>query len=132
VDCRNGWQDGNGFAVVLKMKEQKAQIIQDICSALLSGDNEKAKEIACRDYPFVIPPSSKRQMTDTERTRIFIRDGFLDRYTGRQLVYPGTIILLSVLLSEELLRANGEWHKGVTASRLASRERQSPASDHCF
>ena len=81
--------------------KQKAQIIQDICSALLSDDKEKAKEMARREYPFIITPSSKRQMTDIQRTKIFIRDGFLDRYTGEQLVYPGAIVLLSILLPEE-------------------------------
>jgi 5-methylcytosine-specific restriction endonuclease McrA len=82
------------------MKE-KAQIIKSICSALLAGDKQKAREIAQQDYPFIVPPSSKSALTDIKRTKIFIRDGFIDRYSGEQLVYPGAIILLSALLPEE-------------------------------
>lgn len=82
--------------------KQKAQIIKDICAALLADDKQQAKAIARRDYPCTISPAAKRRITDIQRTQIFMRDGFIDRYTGEQLVYPGAIILLSVLLPEEL------------------------------
>ncbi len=81
--------------------KQKAQIINQIGAALLDGNREKAKEIACRDYPFVIPSAVKSKITDAQRTKIFIRDGFIDRYSGEQLLYPGAIVLLSVLLPDE-------------------------------
>ena len=81
--------------------KQKAQVLEQISSALLAGDREKAVEIARRDYPFDGSTAVKRKITDAQRTQIFIRDGFIDRYSGQQLVYPGAIILLSVLLPEE-------------------------------
>jgi len=34
--------------------------------------------------------------------RVFLRDGFVDRYSGTRLVFPGTLRLLSQLLPEEL------------------------------
>jgi hypothetical protein len=34
-------------------------------------------------------------------TRIFKRDGFLDRYTGTRLVYPPVLRLLSLILPKE-------------------------------
>jgi hypothetical protein len=34
-------------------------------------------------------------------TRVFIRDGFIDRYSGTRLVFPGTLRLLSCLTAAE-------------------------------
>src|SRR5438046_2016072 len=58
--------------------------------------------------------------------------GFAAAPAGRDANVDAGKNFAFALSSEELLRANTKWHKGVTASRLASRERQSPASDHCF
>jgi hypothetical protein len=33
--------------------------------------------------------------------RIFVRDGFVDRYSGRRLVFPGALRLLSILLPQQ-------------------------------
>jgi hypothetical protein len=32
---------------------------------------------------------------------VFLRDGFLDRYTGSRLIFPATLRMLSQLLPEE-------------------------------
>lgn len=34
--------------------------------------------------------------------RTFLRDGFIDRYSGKRLVFPGTIRLLSLYLPREI------------------------------
>lgn len=34
-------------------------------------------------------------------TQVFMRDGFVDRYSGDRLVFPGTLRLLSTLMPEE-------------------------------
>lgn len=34
--------------------------------------------------------------------RIFLRDGFIDRYSGERLVFPGSLRLLSLLLPDEI------------------------------
>lgn len=60
-----------------------------------------AKSISRKEYPFEVITRSKRQITDTNRTKIFIRDGFIDRYSGNQLIYPGALMLLTQLLPEE-------------------------------
>lgn len=83
------------------LMREKGQIIRDICFALSAGNELKAKDIARWEYPFKISERSKRKITDVARTRIFIRDGFIDRYSGQKLVYPGTIMLLTVLLPNE-------------------------------
>lgn len=79
----------------------KSQIIQEICGLLLMGDKSRASHIARKDYPFATETFAGRKYTDLDATRIFIRDGFIDRYSGNRLVFPGVLRLLSRLLPEE-------------------------------
>ncbi|MGQ0594572.1 MAG: HNH endonuclease [Gammaproteobacteria bacterium] len=79
----------------------KAQTVKAVCDTLLAGDREAAAATARSDYPFVPPQSASRAYTESQCTSIFIRDGFIDRYSGTQLVFPGTIRLLSRLLASE-------------------------------
>ena len=53
-----------------------------------------------RDYPFVHAVKGARQYTPLQCMAIFIRDGFIDRYSGQRLVFPGTLRLISQLLPE--------------------------------
>ncbi len=80
---------------------QKSDVIKEICSALLNEDEETAKLLAVREYPFVSQRPVKRRITKVECTKLFIRDGFVDRYSGERLLYPGVIVLLSTLLPDE-------------------------------
>jgi len=79
----------------------KAEIVARICSALTRGEEVEAKEIARREYPFEGRPSAGRKYTPYEMTRVFVRDGFTDRYTGQRLVFPGALRMLSRVLPEE-------------------------------
>lgn len=79
----------------------KVEVISEICRVLLGGNEETAKQIAAREYPFTSQIPFKRRITKVERTKVFIRDGFIDRYSGEPLIYPGTIVTLSELLPEE-------------------------------
>lgn len=79
----------------------KTRVVKDVCSALAAGDTHAASEIAQRDYPFSATPASKRSFSATAATSVFLRDGFIDRYSGTQLVFPGVLRLLSRLLPAE-------------------------------
>lgn len=72
-----------------------------ICRALSQGDHKQAASIASAEYPFVAPAKVKRRYTETEMMRVFVRDGFIDRYSGQRLVFPGTLRLLSQLMPEQ-------------------------------
>jgi hypothetical protein len=82
----------------------RASLIAHVCSAVASGDLEGARSLARRDYPFTPMTNAGRKYSERECLRIFRRDGFIDRYSGARLVYPGTLRLLSRLLPEELPR----------------------------
>lgn len=79
----------------------KAQTIKAVCDSLLTGDAAAAAATARSGYPFALPQSTGRGYTESMCTAIFVRDGFIDRYSGTQLVFPGTLRLLSLLLPSE-------------------------------
>jgi len=95
-----------------------SKIVLAICEALRSGNIDVARAIAVNDYPMAykkphFPTLSKALGPDAFsimspaghsllKTEVFIRDGFVDRYTNRSLVFPGVLRLLSFELSAEL------------------------------
>jgi len=79
----------------------KAQTIKAVCDSLLAGATNAAAAVARSGYPFAPPQSTGRAYTASECTSVFVRDGFIDRYSGTQLVFPGTLRLLSRLLPSE-------------------------------
>ncbi|MDE0100066.1 MAG: HNH endonuclease signature motif containing protein [Truepera sp.] len=76
--------------------------IVQICDAISGGFLDDAAAIARADLPFEAIERAKRKYTDTQSVSIFLRDGFIDRYSGQRLVFPGTLRLLSLLLPEEI------------------------------
>lgn len=79
----------------------KAEIIKTICDLLLSSDTDAARAVATGEYPFVSIENAGRKYYEYQMTSIFIRDGFLDRYSGAKLVFPGSLRLLSRLMPDE-------------------------------
>lgn len=80
---------------------EKADIIRRVCDALSEGQPALASEIATTEYPFIPSERGGRKYSEYGKTVIFIRDGFLDRYSGKRLVYPGALRLLSLLMPVE-------------------------------
>ncbi|MFH1742645.1 MAG: HNH endonuclease [bacterium] len=81
--------------------EDRSDTIKSICETLSSGDYSGASEIARREYPFLAPSAGARNFTETQALRIFVRDGFLDRYSGVRLLFPPVLRVLSALLPKE-------------------------------
>ena len=80
---------------------EKSSVIAEVCRALAEGAPEVAASIAKRDYPFAPDPIIKRNYGPIEATRVFVRDGFTDRYTGERLIFPPVLRVLSLVLSAE-------------------------------
>jgi 5-methylcytosine-specific restriction endonuclease McrA len=79
-----------------------ATILQRVCGALSTGETATAAEVLRREYPFAPPDqSNERKSGYMVATRIFHRDGFIDRYSGQRLVFPGALRMLSLLLPTE-------------------------------
>ena len=76
--------------------------LRQVCNALLAGDIDTAtasvanleREGADRRY------AKGRSLNELERTRVFVRDGFIDRYSGDRLVFPPVFPLISHYLPD--------------------------------
>jgi hypothetical protein len=76
----------------------KGSVVAAICSALADRSRAEAEAIIRRDYPFDPPPVTQRRFQPLEYTKVFVRDGFLDRYSGARLVFPPVLRVLSFAL----------------------------------
>ncbi len=74
-----------------------SRAFQTICGGMITA----AREILRVEYPFVAVIPQERRYTESESLRVFRRDGFVDRYSGQRLVFPGVLRLLSRLLPQE-------------------------------
>lgn len=75
--------------------------IQRACEALRSGGATTAGAVLRAEYPFVVSPPENRRYSEAQSVQVFQRDGFIDRYSGQRLVFPGVLRLLSKLLPQE-------------------------------
>ncbi|MFH1131207.1 MAG: HNH endonuclease [Pseudomonadota bacterium] len=81
--------------------KDKADVIKSICGTLSCGDIRGTSEMARREYPFCAQPLVARNFNEMKALRVFIRDGFVDRYSGKRLLFPPVLRLLSLLLPKE-------------------------------
>lgn len=78
----------------------RAAVLASACSLINEKSIEDAAAHLQREYPHAVSSTSRRSWSAAQLTRVFIRDGFTDRYFGQRLVFPGTLRLLSILLPE--------------------------------
>lgn len=83
------------------MTDDRSAILASVCAALESGDRESAAKRIREDYPFEPVAAVERKYGEFEATRVFLRDGFIDRYAGTRLVFPGALRILSAELPSE-------------------------------
>ena len=83
------------------MHKDKSIIISDIATLILEDDQTAAKEMIHQEYPHSYFEIEKRTYTITQKMHQFIKDGFIDRYTGKKLLNPGILKVLSVYFPDE-------------------------------
>ena len=74
--------------------------IQEVCTALSEKNIIKGKEIIQSQYPHKKPLKTRKSFTKKAQVEIFIRDGFIDRYSGDKLIFPGVLCILSAMLPD--------------------------------
>src|ERR1700675_4899197 len=77
---------------------EKSIAVVEACAALKGGVRDQAISLLKRDYPFTSHPITKRQYGPLESTRVFVRDGFIDRYTAERLIFPPVLRIISAEL----------------------------------
>lgn len=105
---------------------EKSQIIAAVCEAVQQHSIEDAASIIQNDYPFVRSETGNRNYTHLDKTRQFVRDGFIDRYSGQRLVFTPVLRLLSRLFPTEF-PFHPHWK--TTACHIAYYE-LTPTIDH--
>ena len=83
------------------MFDDRAAIIDRVFQALRNDDRAVARNLLCTEYPFVPVTPEGRRYSELQSLHVFIRDGFVDRYSGQRLLFPGIFRLLSRLLPQE-------------------------------
>lgn len=81
--------------------ESRYKIIEEVCNLVGNGSLSKASEIIQTQYPFRPLHNPGRKYSDRQKTKIFIRDGFIDRYSGEKMIFPPVLRLLSILMPAE-------------------------------
>lgn len=80
--------------------ESKAEVLANVCAELSTSGVDAAAETLRANYPFVAESRVTRRYTERQCLRVFFGDGFIDRYSGTQLVNPAVLRTLSVIFPE--------------------------------
>ena len=82
--------------------DDKSDILARACKAVEERRLGQASTILAAEYPFTpLTTNAGRKYSLGQCMEVFVRDGFIDRYSGRRLVFPGTLRLLSLLLPQD-------------------------------
>ena len=76
-------------------------VIQRVCRAISDGKKDDARKIIRAEYKFTSFKNKGRRYTEIKKTEVFLRDGFIDRYSGEKLVYPPVLKILSNLFPKD-------------------------------
>ena len=85
-----------------------ANTLATVCKFLSQDEKADASETLKRELPFDPVQTTKRVYTSEQALAVFRRDGFIDRYSGARLVFPGTLRLLSIYFPD-LLPYHTNW-----------------------
>ena len=83
------------------MGRDKSEIISDVAISILNNDIIKARDIINCEYPHEYFEVEKRTYTMAQKMNQFIKDGFIDRYTGNKLLNPGMLKIISHYFPDE-------------------------------
>ena len=105
----------------------RSETLEMVLEALDKEDTEKAGELVRSRYPFEPPVERRRYISKLDRMRVFLRDGFIDRYSGDKLFFPPVLELISMSIPQDFpSHGNGKF----TECHVAHWELYSSV-DHC-
>jgi hypothetical protein len=79
----------------------RAAQLTSVCALLADGQVDAAKAPLSAAYPKANAATKRRAWPLKRLMSVFLRDGFIDRYFGTRLVFPGTLRALSILMPDE-------------------------------
>lgn len=79
----------------------RASILSRVCESIDSGDKSAGAEIINYNYPFEKIEYVKRTYSKADMLNIFLRDHFIDRYSGERMIFPPVLRVLSEIYPNE-------------------------------
>ena len=77
------------------------ELVSEACSALEKGDVEQARRVIRERHPHrPTPPAKARGYSIGDKIRIFLKDGFVDRYSGEKMIFPPVLRILSFTMPD--------------------------------
>lgn len=78
----------------------RADVLAAACDLVARGRIEDARTSLLNQNPGIPKSGTRRTWSKKRLVRVFVRDGFTDRYFGDRLVFPGTLRALAILLPD--------------------------------
>jgi len=75
--------------------------ISDVCDLIRNGETDRGKQLLSREMPFQPVRRNFRRYSKSQMLDLFLRDGFVDRYSGEKLVFPPVLRIISYLFPTE-------------------------------
>jgi len=76
-------------------ERDKSCVVQAAFEEILRGNNSQAAAIIRDDYSFTPLSVERKGFPPYRATEVFFRDGFIDRYSGKRLVFPPVLKIIS-------------------------------------
>jgi hypothetical protein len=80
---------------------ERVATIAEVCAALKRNSLDAAAELVEQRYPLSTKRETRVSISKRDYMRIFLRDAFVDRYTGHRLVFPPVLRVISEALPEQ-------------------------------
>jgi hypothetical protein len=94
-------------------KMDKGLLIKEICDLLLKDKKNDCKDLLNSKYPFEKNEIQQRNYSRLQMCQVFLKDGFIDRYTGQKLIFPGLIKILTIEFPE-IIKYHKHWKMSET------------------
>jgi hypothetical protein len=75
-------------------------VLEQVCNLLSAGKQDDAQGMLIGQYPHQHTVLDKRKWTDKQKLKLYKEDGFIDRYTGQRLLFPGVLHILTAVLGD--------------------------------
>jgi len=81
-------------------RTERSNNLAQIAEALANGDTQAAEQQAQHEFAWKPSESIRQGIPAARALKVFLRDRFVDRYSGSRLVFPGALLAVGRLLPE--------------------------------
>lgn len=98
----------------MTIDNSRANVLVHACLALEAGSVDAAKKIIETDFPFSRYIKDEKQLPEAEQMKIFMRDGFVDRFTGKRVFMPAVLVVLGKTMPDVFPYKDTHWDRDQT------------------